>query len=1216
MPKDNFERRNKRKRNLDTLNTTLNPIYFKVNGAFGDKNESIKGLRSSKIMNKKENNTSIIKEINMILENIKSFSFLAAIYWFILLLSSNKRNHSFALKMSIIVLIIKINFRLFSFFHNVYAFVAYNKKDLYSNNIISLRIRSNKTKIKLKNNYYKIKARPYYKKEKGMNINIAKHSIIFSIIKIFLFINLFIQIKPVNKMYFNKNHFSNVTLRINVKGNNNVFSSQSWYTSDNYPKEVIINGNIQTNIKPQYDLENYENSIKLIWDKTISYGACIFCKCPNIAEFDFSNFDTSDMTYMGWMFWGNNKITSLDLSNFDTSKVSDMESMFSGCSNLQYINMKYFDDSKLTFYDNIFAGVPDNVVVCLNEKNTKIIKELKKKSCLNMDCSTDWESKQKKIISPKINGCGCELNSCLSCSSSDENIILCKECKTSYYKKENDNSNIEGYFYCYKDPKGYYLDNNDLLYKKCYDTCETCKIKGDIINHNCLECNETYSFEISINNYKNCYKQCEYNYYFDDLNNYICTINSSCPTNYPKLKERQCIKNDINILTTDINKIFSTAEIMTILNETIYIKKTQIFKKNNNINDLIDNIKQFENETKELPKEKEIEYYDEIITNIESIFSSDNYDTSNLDKGEDEIIQTKKMTITLTTTSNQKNNNKTNNITKIDLGHCEFLPRNHYNLSENETLYMKKIDINQEGMRIPKIEYSVYCKLNGTNLIKLNLSICENSKISLSIPIEISESLDKFNTSSDYYNDICYSTTSESGTDISLKDRQKEFVEGNKTVCQDECDFSDYNENIKTANCSCTVKESSDSFADMNINKSKLYDNFEINNKKDFSNLGITSCNILASKENIESNTGFFLLLIILVIFVVIFIIFCSRGYNSLENKIDGVIQKQFKNETNNQNNKIKRTILKQSHNQHNNQMRANNNNLLHFNNQKHYSNKKLNNSKKKFINNNVNKKDNNNIIKNSSKIQNTINKNNKKTTSSQFKPDTDYEYNWLTYKEALIYDKRSSCEYYGCLLKNKQLFLFTFCSFNDYNSGIVKKFMLFLSFAMHYTANALFFTEVTFHQIYEDEGKYNFGYQISNILFSSIISIIILRLMLHFLVLTDKDILQVKKQANKQRAINMKRKKLKCMKIKFAIFFILNFILLTLFWYYLTCFNAVYKNTKIYLIENTCISFAFSLFYPFIINIFPTMLRICSLHSSENNQSYIYKMSQIIQLI
>ena len=162
-------------------------------------------------------------------------------------------------------------------------------------------------------------------------------------------------------------------------------------------------------------------------------------------------------------------------------------------------------------------------------------------------------------------------------------------------------------------------------------------------------------------------------------------------------------------------------------------------------------------------------------------------------------------------------------------------------------------------MKIPKVEYDIYCKLSGKSLQKLNLSICENTKISLSVPIQIpeSESLDKLNASSGYYNDICYSSTSDSGTDISLKDRKKEFVENNKTICQDDCKFYDYNHSIQKANCSCEVKESSTSFNDMNINKEKLYENFG-ESKKEVSNLGITSCNVLGSKENIESNTGFF----------------------------------------------------------------------------------------------------------------------------------------------------------------------------------------------------------------------------------------------------------------------------------------------------------------------------------------------------------------------
>ena len=224
---------------------------------------------------------------------------------------------------------------------------------------------------------------------------------------------------------------------------------------------------------------------------------------------------------------------------------------------------------------------------------------------------------------------------------------------------------------------------------------------------------------------------------------------------------------------------------------------------------------------------------------------------------------------------------------------------------------------------------------------------------------------------------------------------------------------------------------------------------------------------------------------------------------------------------------------------------------------------------------------------------------------NSSSKPDTDYELNWLSYEDALRYEKIY-----------KQLIIFTFCSFNDYNSNIIKKFILFLSFALHYTLNALFFTESNFHQIYIDEGKFNFEYQIKYIILSAFFSTIILRLMLNFLVLTDKDVLDVKLKKTKAIAINTKKKKLKYIKIKFTIFFILNIILLGLFWYYLTSFNAIYENTQIYLIINTCISFGISLIYPFIINIIPMIIRKKSLKSKKKNKKYLYKISQIIQVI
>ena len=174
-----------------------------------------------------------------------------------------------------------------------------------------------------------------------------------------------------------------------------------------------------------------------------------------------------------------------------------------------------------------------------------------------------------------------------------------------------------------------------------------------------------------------------------------------------------------------------------------------------------------------------------------------------MDNGKEKIIRNNNITITLTNSENQKNNN---NRTSIDFGKCEIELRKHYNISNDKKLYIKKIDVEQFGFQIPKVEYDIYSKLNDSNLIKLDKLVCSNVKINIDVPIKLTESLDILNSSSGYYNDICYSATSDSGTDISLKDRKDNYINGNKAVCQDDCDFSEYFYDIQKPNVLVKLK--------------------------------------------------------------------------------------------------------------------------------------------------------------------------------------------------------------------------------------------------------------------------------------------------------------------------------------------------------------------------------------------------------------------------
>ena len=225
-----------------------------------------------------------------------------------------------------------------------------------------------------------------------------------------------------------------------------------------------------------------------------------------------------------------------------------------------------------------------------------------------------------------------------------------------------------------------------------------------------------------------------------------------------------------------------------------------------------------------------------------------------------------------------------------------------------------------------------------------------------------------------------------------------------------------------------------------------------------------------------------------------------------------------------------------------------------------------------------------------------------------------DYELNILKYEDALKIDKRSLIEYYFSLLKINHLLFFLFRK-NDYNSLMIKIYLFFFSFDLYFAVNTLFFSDSTMHKIYDDGGTFDFIYQIPQILYSSIISSIINTLVKYFS-LSEKKILEIKNEMNIENLDKKANDEIKILTIKFKLFFIISFAFILFFWYYISCFCAVYKNTQLHLIKDTIISFGLSLLYPFGFYLIPGIFRIYSLRSSEKNRQCLYKFSNIIQLL
>ena len=170
----------------------------------------------------------------------------------------------------------------------------------------------------------------------------------------------------------------------------------------------------------------------------------------------------------------------------------------------------------------------------------------------------------------------------------------------------------------------------------------------------------------------------------------------------------------------------------------------------------------------------------------------------------------------------------------------------------------------------------------------------------------------------------------------------------------------------------------------------------------------------------------------------------------------------------------------------------------------------------------------------------------------------------------------------------------------------------IFFLFVLNLVANALFFNDYIMQEIYKDKGVYIFFCLLPQIIYSIIISSIIGTIIKN-LVLTQRNILEIKHEKNEY---NLKPKVItviKCLIIKFVCFYIITFLLLILFWYYISCFSIVYKYTQKHLIINLLIGLLISFIYPFILCLLPGLFRIPSLKTPGK---YLYKISKIIQIL
>ena len=567
------------------------------------------------------------------------------------------------------------------------------------------------------------------------------------------------------------------------------------------------------------DLSNFDTS------NNVNLGN-MFNGCSSLTSLDLSNFNTHNVRHMDYMFNKCLNITYLDLSVFDTSSVKGSHYMFSGCSQLTYLNVSNFDTSSATQMQYLFNGCKSLVSLNIYNFNTKKVTDMKFmfaecESLTSLNLS-HFDTSEINDMRNMFNGCSnltfLDLSNFNFSSIKDQNNIanMFQSCNKLEHINLMNATIILEYFLNNQDLKTIFeglvictsLNNNMIINEK---ECEILNCSGNIkenqteidsYNNQCVkikQCNLTkFNFQ-----YENkCYLECPDGTSPIGTDPGICVKNSketnivkiiseipqrisTIITQYISYEQSTLIgfetSNQVIIESKSEAKIdMSTKSLTEEITEKIMTEKIYDSNKDNIINtyyteilitemnnEYICDINDFLNyKCKNIYKNKEDqkEFSNNIINQIMN-GTLTKLLNSLVKENKSIIIEEENAIHQISTLSNQK---EIENYTSINFGDCEKYLKEKYGIKETEELIIYKIEHIIEGYKIPIIEYVIF---NEDGSKKLNLDCCNNITIKYNIPVSINENdLDKYNTSSDYYNNECIKTESNEGIDMTLYD--------------------------------------------------------------------------------------------------------------------------------------------------------------------------------------------------------------------------------------------------------------------------------------------------------------------------------------------------------------------------------------------------------------------------------------------------------------
>ena len=438
--------------------------------------------------------------------------------------------------------------------------------------------------------------------------------------------------------------------------------------------------------------------------RNVKNMACMFFICPKLSYLDISNFNTSSTEDMNYMFTECFSLTSLDISNFDTSLVKDMSHMFHGCNSLISLNvssfntslvkkMEYmfydlkqiesldilnFDTSKVTNMEGLFLNCQKLTFLNLSNLNTSNVLNMQSMfygchNLINIDL-TNFDT--SSVIDMKFMFWNCKSLKSLDLSSfNTESVInmtyMFYNCINLNYINlysftENNNLVIENIFENIQNIKFYCIYNES----KTPQILLVLNQKGFINNcsHFCFDKNSKYILEKRI-----CIDEC---------------INDDF---YQFHYENMCYSNCPNGTNNSIKNYYECERIK--YKDSIqYIKYVQ----NCSTENFFKKICSIDNNNPEM--------IDEMVKNIKEDIKNKNIDylLSNILYGDkNDLLIIDNLTIYQITSTENQNNNEYNYTSTIKLGECENILKEKYNISQDISLLIFKMEYFIKEFKMP-----------------------------------------------------------------------------------------------------------------------------------------------------------------------------------------------------------------------------------------------------------------------------------------------------------------------------------------------------------------------------------------------------------------------------------------------------------------------------------------------------------------------------------